>query len=342
MLVPEIAYFRVHVVHMNYFKNYLIILFGLAVIISCKHKKVSLSGDKLDTVGDFIEFYQPLSLPFSFADSSLQKKEKDSLLISYKVFTRFVPDSLLNKIFGKNTKLKIYSMGRVSVSGAEHYLFTKVIAADKKAAFICCFDNNQQFIAGMPVLRPGQYASTTQSVTMDRKSTIIKTLLRRNADGSLSEGKDVYILNADSKNFMLIMTEALDDKVTELINPIDTLPRRNKFSADYTNGKLNLVSVRDGRKNDRLTFFIHFEKNNSQCSGELKGEAMWKGSNTAEYRENGESCALRFLFTSSSVSLTEIEACGSHRGLRCLFDGNYARKKEILPKNSKKKSSVKK
>ena len=45
---------------------------------------------------------------------------------------------------------------------------------------------------------------------------------------------------------MLVMTDALNDKVTELINPIDTLLRKHKLSADYTNGKMNMVSIRDG------------------------------------------------------------------------------------------------
>ncbi len=54
---------------------------------------------------------------------------------------------------------------------------------------------------------------------------------------------------------MLIMTDPLDDKPTELINPIDTLPRKNKLSADYTTGKMNLVSIRDGRKNRPYYFF---------------------------------------------------------------------------------------
>lgn len=302
-------------------------IFLVILVVSCTHKKVSLSGDEPVAIGDFIDFFQPVTLPFNFGDSFLQRKDKDSLLISYKVFTQFVPDSVLNKVFGKNIKLKIYPMGSSRVSGAEFYLFAKVVAVDKRAAFIVCFNKERQFIAGMPLLQPDQYASTTQTVTVDKKYTIFKTLLRKNADGSLNEGKDVYILNTDAKRFVLIMTDALDDKVTEIINPIDTLPRRNKWSADYTNGKMNLVSIRDGRKNDRLTFLIHFEKNNGKCIGDLKGEAMLKGANAAEYRENGESCVLRFNFTSSSVSLKEIEGCGAHRGLRCLFDGNYIRKK---------------
>ncbi len=63
------------------------------------------------------------------------------------------------------------------------------------------------------------------------------------------------------------MTDPLDDKITELINPIDTFSRKNKYAADYGTGKMNLVSIRDGRKNDQLTFFIHFEKNNGACTG---------------------------------------------------------------------------
>ncbi|MBK5273318.1 MAG: hypothetical protein JJE22_20125 [Bacteroidia bacterium] len=319
---------------MKFLKAFSIVLFFFAVIISCKHKKVSLSGNDPVEIGDFIDFFQPTSLPFSFTDIFLQQKDKDSLLISYKVFTQFVPDSMLNKVFGKNTKLKIYPMGSSKVAEGENYLFVKVVAFNKRAAFIVCFDKKNEFIAGMPLLLPDRYASTTQTVTIDKKYTIFKTLLRKNADGSLSEGKNVYILNAEAKNFMLILTDALDDKITEIINPIDTLTRKNKLSADYSGGKMNLVSIRDGRKNDRLTFFIHFEKNNGACNGELKGEAMLKGSNIAEYRENGESCVLRFLFSPTSVSLKEIEGCGAHRGLRCLFDGRYTRKKEILPKKN--------
>ena len=267
----------------------------------------------------------------------LPKKEKDSLLISYKVFTQFVPDSVIIKIFGKGVKPKIYALGKAEEPKAETYLFVKTVTSDKKAVLLLAFDKKQQFIAAMTALRPDANAATLQSVTMDRKYTITKTVLRKNANGSMSEGKDVYVLNAETKNFMLIMTDALEDKPTELINPIDTLPRKNKFSADYGSGKMNLVSIRDGRKNDRISFFIHFEKNNGNCTGELKGEALFRSSNTAEYREDGDPCILKFIFSSGSVALKEEEGCGSRRGLQCLFDGSFTRKREVKPKKPAKK-----
>jgi hypothetical protein len=140
------------------------------------------------------------------------------------------------------------------------------------------------------------------------------------------------VLNSEQRKFILIMTDALDDKVTELINPIDTFSRKNKLSGDYSSGKTNLISIRDGRKPDRLSFFIHFEKNNGSCNGELKGEAIIRSANLAEYRLNGDPCVLQFKFTSSAVNVKEIEGCGVHRGLRCAFDGSYSKKKEPKPK----------
>ena len=163
-----------------------------------------------------------------------------------------------------------------------------------------------------------------------------------NGDGSLSEGKDAYVFNSETKSFMLIMTDALDEKPAEVINPIDTFSRKNKYSADYVKNKKDYISIRDARKPGKVLFFVHFEKNNGECTGELKGEAALTSSNTAVYSAGGDPCVLQFTFSSSSVTMKEVEGCGSRRGLRCLFEGNYPRKKEIKAKQSKKKTPVKK
>jgi len=320
---------------MELFRRYKLLLFVVILMIACKSKKVSLSGDEPVEVGDFIEFFPDVKLPFQVADSNLLKKEKDSLLISYKVFTQFVPDSVVAKIFGRNVKPKIYPMGKTEQD--EKYLFAKALSGNKRTALLICFDQKDQFLAAMPLLTLDQSASTQQTGIVDSRYTISRSVIRRNADGSASEGKEVFVLNNAAKNFMLIMTDALDDRVTELTNPIDTLSRKQKYTADYGSGKLNLVSIRDGRKSDRLSFFIHFEKDKGQCTGELKGEAIIKSASVAEYRQSGDPCILRFNFTSSTVTIKELEGCGSRRGLRCSFDGVYPRQKVQKGKTVKPK-----
>jgi hypothetical protein len=96
---------------------------------------------------------------------------------------------------------------------------------------------------------------------------------------------------------------------------------------------MNLVSVRDGRKADRISFFVHFEKKNGSCIGELKGEAFWKNPRLAEYRQDGDPCVLQFQFSAGAVTLRE-QRCGSRRDPDCLFDGSFVRKKK--PRNKKK------
>jgi hypothetical protein len=319
---------------MKVFSRICLVIFLLLAIAGCRSKKKpSLAGEDPVEVGDFIAFFPEAKLPFQFSDDDLQKKDKDSLLISYKVFTQFVPDSVLGKTFGQQAKPKIYPMARVG--GQDTYLFSKVVAGGKRAVFVSAFDKKEKFVGAMLLLQPDSYVSTKQTAGIDSRYSLFRSIIRKNGDGSTSDGREVFILNNDARNFMLIMTEALDDKVLELINPIDTLSRKQKFTADYGSGKMNLVSIRDSRNNNKLQFFIHFEKNNGACIGELKGEAVMRTATTAEYREPGEPCSLQFTFSSSSVTIKELSGCGSKRGVRCSFNGVYPRKKDVKPKPKK-------
>jgi len=173
---------------------------------------------------------------------------------------------------------------------------------------------------------------------MDSKYTVTKTVLKKNAEGQFNEAKKVYILNAEAHTFSLIMSdEGVTDQKQDIINPIDTFPHKNKYSGDYVKDKRNYICVRDGKNPSVILFFIHFEKDNGECTGELKGEATFHGTKTAIYRANGNPCVLEFVFSANNVSLKEMEACGSYRDIKCFFDGSYVKRKEPKPKTSNKR-----
>lgn len=323
---------------MNRLKPYLYLFIFWIAIAACKSKKPSLSGEDPVDITDFIEFFPEQKAPITVSDTSFNHKSNDSLKIAYKIFTQFVPDSILTPIFGK-TQPAIYPMGRINSD--ETYLFAKAITPAKKVSLVIAFDKKEKYLATMPMLILDANAQTQQVSTLDKKLVITKNISRKNADGSVGTGSDVYALSKDAGDFMLIMTDPLDDKVAELINPLDTFSRKQKYAADYGSGKMNLVSFRDGRRADRMSFFLHIEKNNGECTGELKGEAIMRTPTQAVYREAGDPCAIQFNFTSSSVVIKEIEGCGSRRGLRCSFDGVYPRKKDSKPKTIKPKAQSK-
>jgi len=301
-------------------------------------KKPSLSGTDPVVISDFIESFELVKPPYDVVDTSLNRKEKDSLLIANKIFSQFVPDSVLAKVFGKNVKPRIYMGKRVTI-GDETYLFVKTISPDKKASFVLCFDKKNIFKAWLPLLVQDANPATTQVSGLDRKLSFYKAISLKKPDGSAAEGREVYNYYPDAGQFLLIMTDPLDDRVQEVINPIDTLTKKNKFSADYVKDKMNIVSIRDDNKSGRMNFFIHFERNNGECIGELKGVANFTSNNTAVYKQQGDACSVQFNFSSSSVSLKELEPCGAHRGVKCSFEGSFPRKKDVKPKTPVKRTS---
>jgi len=320
--------------------RYLACLFvAVYLLTGCGNKKKpSLSGTDEVAIGDFIESFELIKPPYEVKDTVLNKKEKDSLLIANKIFNQFVPDSVLIKVFGKNAKPKIY-LGKRIMENEESYLFAKASTAEKKVMLVLYFDKGNNFKAFLPLLVQDADPATLQVSGINRKFEFYQSVIMKDPDGSTAEGKDVYIYSTDAEQFLLIATDALDDRVREVINPIDTLQKKNKFSADYIKDKMNIVSIRDDNKSGRINFFIHFDRNNGECTGEIKGVANFTSANTAIYKQPGDACSLQFSFSSSSVSLKEIEACGAHRGVKCSFDGNYPRKKEPKQKTPAKRTS---
>lgn len=315
----------------------LVLFFSL---FACKPKKANLAGDEPVQVEDFIASFQTLKLPFILSDTALSRKTGDSLLISKTILQEFVPDTMYKKDFGKGSNPKFYALGSVPVKDAETYLFIKAATPGKSVVYILCYDKDQVFKAGMPVVSSSADRSMSYEGGMDRRYSIIRNRNRKKPDGQVIYNKSVYVYNSVGV-FTLILTESNEIvEVKEVYNPIDTLARKNALSGNYIRDKKNFISIRDGSKPGQLKFFVHFEKNNGECTGELKGELDLVKPNLAQYRKADDHCALEFSFTKTSITVRELEACGNHRGIKCVFEGTYPKKKDPkkpAPKTSKKK-----
>lgn len=292
-------------------------------------KKKSMAGDDAVSMDEFVAAYPKLTLPFSYSDSFFLKRENDSLLIAPVVFSQFVPDSLTTEVFGKNTRPKFYPLGAIDAGDGGFYLLSRGITNTQKSLLLTAYDKAKKFVAGIPIMKITKNTDVSITVTIDSRLNINKSVSQKLPNGIEITGNDVYVFNKAAGKFMLIMTDSLGDGATDLMNPIDTLARKQKYSGDYGEGKMNLISIRDGKREGRFYFFIHLEKNNKECIGELKGAALFNSPTTAEYRQGGDPCVLKFIFEDNSVQLQEVEGCGSRMGaLQCSFNGTYPKKKE--------------
>lgn len=284
-----------------------------------------MAGDEVVTVDDFIEFFQELTLPYSIADTQINRKLPDSLLIDHKVLGQFIPDSMYKKDYG-NTIPKFYALGKMSDEKKKTFLLVKAATQEKQLAYIAVFDKEKVFTVSMPLVgnNPDRKKSLRGSVN---KRLTVTTSETTNAPG----GDRYYKLNEymynDAGGFLLIKIESNEPIVPkEVYNPIDTLSQTHKLAGDYIKDKKNFVSVRDGINDKKIHFFVHFDRG-EDCAGEIKGEATWIKPNVALFRQAGNACVLELRFQNNNVTLHEEQACGNYRGIKCEFSGSFAKKK---------------
>lgn len=325
--------------------KWLLILALTFLLVACKDKKKGTGEDGIIEMSDFIEFFPKKNLPYLLYDSSIKKSAKDSGAIKYEIFTRFIPDSVISKDFGKKSKPIFYPLGRIEVQEEETYLYAKAAKDNKRVVYLIVLDEKQKYAVGKPVMITSTDAGSSQNTTLDAKYTITSTLQYRTAKGQTIYRKDAYVYNKDALALTLILTESNDEtnnRPSELLNPLDTFPKKNKYSGDYFQDKMNMVSIRDGRNDKECKFFVHFEKDNGECKGELKETASFITPELAVYSEPGNPCVLQFIFKGNTVSLREEKACGTFRDIKCFFDGSFTKRKEPKPAKDNKASKKKK
>ncbi|MBS1665921.1 MAG: hypothetical protein JST58_00945 [Bacteroidetes bacterium] len=310
----------------------------MLLLLGCKGRKISMSGSDKVNADDFVEAFETVKLPYLVSDSVFSKKFNDSSLISYSVFTQFIPDTVISKHFPKGEKPDIYPLARISTEKKENYLVCDAVTDAKELVYLLCLNKENKFIASKLLFAYEKSLDYNSFAQIDNKLTITITHQHHNKDAELKYKKDAYVLT-DSGRFMLILTESNEEsaKPPDILNPIDTLPRKHKFSGDYIIDKRNLISVRDGKSAGSFLFFVHFEKDNGTCNGELKGKAKFLSANTAQYRGSTDPCTINFSFGNNKVNMKEVDGCGNYRDIKCFFEGTYYKKVTPKPKAIKKK-----
>ena len=132
-----------------------------------------------------------------------------------------------------------------------------------------------------------------------------------------------------------MLTETNEDRTAGkvILNPLDTFPRKNKYSGDYVKGSKNVLFIRDGKTPGQYLFYVHFQTDDQDepCSGELKGSLKMVSDKAGIYTGNTDPCVLNLTFTGNEVKVKETGSCGNYRGIKCFFNDTYVKKKPDKP-----------
>lgn len=307
-----------------------IIVIVCVLAFACKDKKSSLTGNQQIDLKDFYDAYPELKLPFTVSDTTM-KKVADTAVVSYAVFAQFIPDTLLMPVFGKDKKLVIQPIGKIEVKDKETYLATLVSSKSKSAIYLLVFDKGQ-YKVNLPLLISNS-SDVHEHASIDKKLSV-SINKDWTKDNVLFYNRIIYAYN-NVGVFTTVLTETNEPRnsaASAVINPLDTMPRKNKYSGDYIKGKRSFVSIRDGAAPGKYLFFVHFDNEKEEsCGGELKGEMTMTGERTGTYNDNGDPCVIDFAFTDKQVMVKEQGSCGNYRGIKCFFNDTYTKKKEVKP-----------
>ncbi len=298
----------------------------------CKNKNAPANEDAKSGTINVIDSFATATLPYSISDTNLNNAI-DADTISYKAFTQIVPDTIFSKDFNIKKKLSVRPLGKFGDPSGDTYLLFAASNSSKSAVYVAVLNKSQSFSAFLPLLTANNLEGVVTSATVDQKLGITINKGWKNDETEYYQRNTYAYNNAGVFSLILNETNDVSQKQPSEINPLDTFPKKNKFSGDYEKNKDNFIALRDGKNPQNYRFYIHFENNDAEkCTGELRGELNLTSPSTGVFRQNGDPCVIDFSFVNNKVKVKEQGSCGNYRGIKCFFNDTYVKKKEIKKK----------
>ncbi len=307
----------------------------LCCVMACSEKKTDFSGNTPLKINDFNKVFKTVELPISISDSNLSKL-RDTIEIGAKALGQFVPDSVVENIIpAKDQKAVLYPLLKIEKE-AEYYLMLNVHRPTKDEIAVVVFSKKNVYldykiITSFLVEHKGS-RHYGKSVSINKEPTFLVEENKMDEENVLVYEKNGWAFTENHFRLIYFDSNKKPESKT-IINPLDTLATNYVYSGDYARDAKNFISLRDftGVAN-KYQFFIHFEKKEGTCVGELKGLLNFN-KNQATYTEKGDPCIIHFTISGQIIKIKEDGNCGNHRNMTCYFNDSYDKKRK--PKKKK-------
>jgi len=302
-------------------------------ILACAEKKPDLTGNTPLKINDFNKVFKAASLPVSISDSNLHKFT-DTLIIGRKALAQFVPDSIVENIVGiKDKKAFLHPIIRIEKE-EEYYLLLNVSHPKKQEIAVVVFSKKNKFLDYKVITEFNEENHSSKmygkNLNINKEPSFLVEENKLADDNSLTYEKKGWAYT--DSNFRLIYFDSNKKPETKkVLNPLDSMPMNYTFSGDYARDAKNFISIRDYSTAGKYQFFLHFEKKDGNCVGELKGLLNFT-KNQATYLEKGDPCIIHFTIQGNVINIKEDGNCGNHRNMTCYFNDSYDKKRKAKKK----------
>jgi hypothetical protein len=302
-------------------------------ILACAEKKPDLTGNTPLKINDFNKVFKAASLPVSISDSNLHKFT-DTLIIGRKALAQFVPDSIVENIVGiKDKKAFLHPIIRIEKE-EEYYLLLNVSHPKKQEIAVVVFSKKNKFLDYKVITEFNDENKSSKlygkNLNINKEPSFLVEENKLADDNSLTYEKKGWAYT-DSSFRLIYFDSNKKPETKKILNPLDTMSMINTYSGDYVRDGKNFISIRDYAVQNKYQFFLHFEKQNGSCTGELKGILNFT-KNQATYFEKGDPCIIHFTIQGNVINIKEDGNCGNHRNMTCYFNDSYDKKRKVKKK----------
>lgn len=311
----------------------LVCCLALLVIFSCHRGSQSPAGP---TFAELRASFPVLKGAYGFTVDSAAHLPGDSSRLDRSLLADYIPDSAMAMMLAGsgNVRVQFYPQARLNLGGLQAFLLRSHFSSVDKA-YLLLFNRQDSFVSIRPIASfDAQDPTEQQWYSLDKRHLLTLTYSTFSPSGHRYSKEFVYSIGQGG-TYQLILTNSSEPaSLQEIFNPIDSLPLRHRFSGDYYQGNLGLVSIRDGKTARSFHFYIHLSQDQGNCTGDLEGEGTFVSPGLGVYKDATGPCALQFRFTSWNVTLKETGGCGAYRGISCYFEGSYRKGKLLHPRKS--------
>ncbi|NBT08927.1 MAG: hypothetical protein EB092_07035 [Chitinophagia bacterium] len=302
--------------------------------MACADKKPDLTGNTPLTINDFNKVFKAVSLPVSISDSNINRFT-DTLIIGRKALAQFVPDSVVEDIIGiKDNKALLHPIIRIEKE-EEYYLLLNVSHPKKQEIAVVVFSKKNKFLDYKVITEFNEENQSSKmygkNLNINREPSFLVEENKLAEDNTLTYEKKGWAYT-DSSFRLIYFDSNKKPETKKILNPLDTMSMNYTFSGDYARDAKNFISIRDYNTANKYQFFLHFEKKEGSCIGELKGLLTFT-KNQATYSEKGDPCIIHFTIQGNVINIKEDGNCGNHRNMTCYFNDSYDKKRK--PKKKK-------
>lgn len=302
-------------------------------LAACSEKKPDLTGNTPIKINDFNKVFKIANLPVSISDSNLHQMT-DTVVIGRKALAQFVPDSVVENIMGiKDKKVSLHPILRIEKE-EEYYLLLNVSHPKKQEIAIVVFSKKNKYLDYTMITEFNDENHSSKmygkSLNINREPSFLVEENKLAEDNSLTYEKKGWAYT-DSSFRLIYFDSNKKSETKKVINPLDTMSMNYTYSGDYARDNKNFISLRDDASQNKYQFFLHFEKQNGNCFGELKGVLHFT-KNQATYTEKGDPCIIHFTIQNNVINIKEDGNCGNHRNMTCYFNDSYDKKRKIKKK----------